>query len=153
MHVWCIHDACIKDACMHHVCLHDASMNDACSHDACAHDAWCMCVWCKQVWCIYVWCTCLWSRSLILMHVCIYDVCIYNAAEILLRTNERTNKAILGVGWFENSNIHPYSVDVDEIFLASPWRRCISKDVHIFNHTSCATLILNCYIPNDIVTF
>ena len=41
---------------------------------------------------------------LTLMHVCMMQAilevgCIYNAAEILSPTDERTNKAILGVGY------------------------------------------------------
>ena len=122
MHVWCMYicpsildpDTCIHVWCIHllsviltHVCMMDVFMmrhichawtnldSDAYIHDACMHDAYtyapwslCICAWCINVWCIHPW-------SLILD----YAACVYDAAEILFRTNEPTNKAILGVGW------------------------------------------------------
>ena len=33
-----------------------------------------------------------------MMHACRYDACIYDAAEILSRMDEPTDKTILGVG-------------------------------------------------------
>ena len=47
---------------------------DACIHDACIHD------------------TCIHGA-------CIHDACIHDAANFV--TNERTDKAILGVGWVQ----------------------------------------------------
>ena len=58
-------------------------------HDANLYDpwSWCMCVWCRYEWCLYPW-----SRTL--MHVPLMrDFFVSHQ-----RTNEPTNKAILGVG-------------------------------------------------------
>ena len=43
---------------------------------------------------------CMMHISMILKHACMYDACIYDAANFVTneRKNERTNKAILGVG-------------------------------------------------------
>ena len=65
---WCIY-----------ACIHDANLYDPWS--------WCMCVWCRYEWCLYPW-----SRTL--MHVPLMRDFFVSEG----RTNERTDKAILGVG-------------------------------------------------------
>ena len=85
-----IHDGYILDACFQvshiHVSMkHDGYMMHisvmyACVFDACMYDP------------------CMMHIFLILIHACIHDAYICDAAEILLQTNRRTDKAILGVG-------------------------------------------------------
>ena len=96
MHVWCIYlCSSILD---YTACVYDAHIYDPRSltliyvcmmHISMILDPW--------LWCMCVWCTYLWSWT---MHVCMVHVSMMR--QILLRTdgptNERTNKAILGVG-------------------------------------------------------
>ena len=97
IHVWCIHllSVILTHVCMMHVFMmrhichawtnldSDAYIHDACMHDAYTYAPWslCICAWCINVWCIHPW-------SLILD----YAACVYDAAEILFRTNERTDE-------------------------------------------------------------
>ena len=91
--------------------------------------SWCMFPWCMFPWCMYAWC--IYLRPLILMHVCMlhisfildpdvfrYDACVYDAyiygpwpwcmylwcGAFLLRTDQRTDKRILGVGFCLHSD-------------------------------------------------
>ena len=108
MCVWCTYPwswtLILKHVCMLHVwyvcvwcvCVYDANVPwpayilYACMYDAYTYVPWplCICAWCINVWCIHLW-------SLIL----VYAACVYDAANFVpdQRTNERTDKAILGV--------------------------------------------------------
>ena len=70
-------DACMYDAWMHDACIHNSFIYmildpDACVYDAGMKDAYICDLW---PWCVYLWC-----------------------GVFSLRTNQRTDKAILGVG-------------------------------------------------------
>ena len=95
MYVWCIH---LLSLILTHVCTMHACM----MHLPMFLDPW---LWCMCVWCIYLW-------SLIVIHACIYvpwsliHACMMHEWFMHLwcgtfrwRTNGRTNKAILGVGY------------------------------------------------------
>ena len=68
-------------------------------HDAHGHVAWSSipdpdaCVYGAKMYDAHIYDPGLWS-----LNASMYDAQIYDAAEILLRTNEPTDKAILGVG-------------------------------------------------------
>ena len=82
MQGWCADDARM----MHGWCTDDARM----MHGWCTDDAWMMHGWCMHVWCRYEWCIYIhdpWPWSMYLW--CGIFSC---------RTNERTDKPILGVG-------------------------------------------------------
>ena len=79
MHIYIMH------VCMMHI--HMLLDHYAYVLDAFTYASWLLCI-CINVWCIHLW-------SLILD----YASCVYDAAEILSRTDGRTNKVILGVGF------------------------------------------------------
>ena len=84
---------------------------------------WCTNVWCTYprswslmyVWCTNVWCTYPWFLSLILLHAWMYDACIYDVAEILSRTDRRTDGQ--GVGWMYNVCMY----DVTHVSMIHVW--------------------------------
>ena len=142
MHMCMMHDAYIylwsfilMHVCMMHVCMLHVSM---------ILDPW---PWCTYVWCLYLW-------SLILMHVCMMHVwnmlismildpyaCISDAGFFPdRRTDERTDKPILGVGYLL-MNIYRFTrgtldeshsaevPDVEAQLLAEVWLSDISHSL------------------------
>ena len=98
MHVWCIYLHMIHDIWS---LIIDPCVYDACKYDACIYDPWYLILY---VWCMYVWYISMWS-SILDPDTCMYDAYICDTAEISSRTDGRTNKPILGVGWFQESFI------------------------------------------------
>ena len=91
--------ACMNDACMYLYCAF-SKVCEPCMYDACIYHLRPLTLVHVRFMRICMMHVHLWSWSLILMHACKYDACIYDAANFVPdeRTNQPTDKAILGVG-------------------------------------------------------